>query len=362
MVEMPSRASRARLLACVIVVLVVLPLVSLAKGAVTAPMQSTFVLNVQSSPITGVEITWSLGTGGQTQSTNFEIGPENSPFTVSSLTAPSSVTVGSITYSFSHWSLDGVNMGSGLTLSDVQVGNGQAADRTAEAFYTAPGVGVGPVATSIQSAAAQTAWILIPDYTAGLGSVMHTSSPKCGGVGAAYATDVYAATYFFGTLANPQNEILDTNSAYVSQSTSACGQPSTSSSQPVFAVAGPMVNEVVHYYESATSPLYYNSGTACIVRRDTSANVDCSTPTATNDVFLLEAFTDSAGRTVLIVYGRSWPGTLAGLEYLVNFILKNPSTYTSSWYVYRWQDATSGVSANSIPDPGDTYTQLAAGP
>jgi hypothetical protein len=75
----------------------------------------------------------------------------------------------------------------------------------------------------------------------------------------------------------------------------------------------------------------------------------------------MEAFTDSSGRTVFIIYGRQWGGTLAGFQYLVNFVLKSPSTYTSSWYVYRWQDATSGPSANDIPDPGDTYTQIATG-
>jgi hypothetical protein len=194
---------------------------------------------------------------------------------------------------------------------------------------------------------------------------MHTSLGKCGGHVAALATDVYAATYLFGALTNPQqNEVLETNSAYVSQSASSCGQPSTSASQPLVAVAGPVVNEVVGYYESvqATTPLYYNIGTGCIVRRDTGANVDCSTPTATNDVFVMEAFTDSAGRTVFIIYGRQWGGTLAGFAYVVNSVLKNPSAYTSSWYVYRWQDASSGPSANSIPDPGDTYTQIATGP
>jgi hypothetical protein len=80
------------------------------------------------------------------------------------------------------------------------------------------------------------------------------------------------------------------------------------------------------------------------------------------DVFVMEAFTDAAGRTVFIIAGLNWPGTLAGCEYVVNFVLKSPSAYTASWYVYKWQDASSGVSANSIPDPGDTYTQLAQGP
>jgi hypothetical protein len=179
------------------------------------------------------------------------------------------------------------------------------------------------------------------------------------------ATDVYAATYLFGSFTNPQqNEVLDTNSAYVSQSS--CGQPSTSTSQPLVAVAGPVVNEVVGYYESSgATPLYLSpgSGTAeCIVRRDTGATVVCATPTATNDYFLMEAFTDSAGRLVFIIYGLQWSGTLAGFAYVVNSVLKNPSAYTSPWYVYRWQDASSGVSHNGIPDSGDTYTLIASGP
>jgi hypothetical protein len=178
-------------------------------------------------------------------------------------------------------------------------------------------------------------------------------------------TDVYAGTYLFGALSNPQNEVLDTNSAYVSQLSSSCGQPSTPTSAPLVVISGPVVSEVVHYYESiqATSPLYYNFGTGCIVRRDTGFSIDCSVTTVpTSDVFLMEAFTDSAARMAFIIYGRNWPGTLAGYEYLVDFVLKNPSSYTGSWYVYRWTDATTGSSHNSIPDAGDTYTQIATGP
>jgi hypothetical protein len=76
----------------------------------------------------------------------------------------------------------------------------------------------------------------------------------------------------------------------------------------------------------------------------------------------MEAFTDSASRLVIIIYGLQWGGTLAGFQYVVNYVLKHPSTYTSSWYVYQWQDATTGVSANGIPDAGDVFTQIATGP
>ena len=225
------------------------------------------------------------------------------------------------------------------------------------------------ISSVVSTTSAGSVWFILPDYTAGQGSVVHTSASKCGsGEFAALATDVYAGTYLFGALTTPQqNEILDTNSAYISQSASSCGQPSNTAmpaSQPLVAVAGPFVDEVVHYYEvvQASSPLYYNAGTGCFVSRASGVSLDCSTPTPTNDVFIMETFTDSANRMVFIIYGRAWPGSLAGFEYLVNFVLKNPSNYPNAWYVYRWQDASSGVSANSIPDPGDTYTQIASGP
>jgi hypothetical protein len=130
-------------------------------------------------------------------------------------------------------------------------------------------------------------------------------------------------------------------------------------------VAGPPVSEVVNYYETTgQTPLYfsYNSqAQECITDRATGTSIVCVLPTATNDYFLMEAFTDGAGRTVYIIYGLQWGGTLAGFQYVVNSVIKNPSNYPASWYVYNWQDATSGVSQNSIPDPGDTYTLLAAG-
>ena len=226
-----------------------------------------------------------------------------------------------------------------------------------------PSVSVSSI-SSVVSGAPNSVWFVLPDFTAGQGSLTHNSASKCGGVKVALATDVYSGTYLFGALAHPpQNEVLDTNSASVSQSALSCGQPSTPTGQSLVAISGPVVSEVVHYYESTTSPLYYNFGNGCITRRDTGASIDCSvTLTPTTDVFLMEAFIDQAGRTVYIIYGRNWPGTLAGYEYLVDFVLKNPTSYTHSWYVYRWTDAASGVSANSIPDAGDTFQLIQSGP
>ena len=151
--------------------------------------------------------------------------------------------------------------------------------------------------SSIVSAGADSAWFVLPDYTAGQSFLTHHSAAKCGGVKVALDTDVYSATYLLGSLAKPQNEVLDTNGAYVSQSS--CGQPTTSPSQPLVPISGPVVSEVVHYYEYVedSSPLYYSQTTQCITVRATSACVwyGAGTSTPTKDVFVMEAFVDCVG-------------------------------------------------------------------
>jgi parallel beta-helix repeat protein len=95
--------------------------------------QQTYTLHIQSSPITGVHIGYTGDyLGGD--STNFDIGPKESPFTVL-LTAPQIYQ----DYRFDHWELDGVNMGSDTALT-VSV-NDMKRERTAVAVYFSPGVG-----------------------------------------------------------------------------------------------------------------------------------------------------------------------------------------------------------------------------
>jgi hypothetical protein len=214
---------------------------------------------------------------------------------------------------------------------------------------------ISSITANVINAPAGTASIIMPDYSFALGSVSHTSAHKCGSIIGAAVSDIYAANHLFGALSNPQNEVLDTNSAFVSQST--CGQPLTGT-KPIVAIAGPVVNEVVSYYESTISPLYFGGASDCIMRRDINTQVDCTHASGKSDVFLIESFLDQNGAPVYILYGRSWPGTLAAVTYLVDFISKNPSQYSGAWYVIKWADATSGASANSIPDSGDTFTEI----
>ncbi len=88
----------------------------------------TYVLHVQSYPITGVSISYSGDYSG-TGTTNFDVGPKEAPFTVT-LKAP--LIHGD--HKFSHWLLDGVNMGQSNTLT-VKVDD-EKMERTTVAVYS----------------------------------------------------------------------------------------------------------------------------------------------------------------------------------------------------------------------------------
>jgi len=213
-------------------------------------------------------------------------------------------------------------------------------------------------------ASANTVYFVVGDYS----DAEHTAAPKCQSRRAASSTDASAAAYPYALDAESQFTVLDTNGAVISQAGSSCGRPLVSNT--VVAIAGHLVNEVVYWYEylDGSSPLWVQCGnTECtiydVIRRDTGQVVyhqDGVSPVY--DGFLLQAFMDSAGRHVFLIHGLDWDGTLAAGLYVAHVIAKNSAAYTASWYVLKWQDAPSGPSANFLPDDGDTFTQIAAGP
>lgn len=220
---------------------------------------------------------------------------------------------------------------------------------------------ISQIVTDVVHAPARSAWIVMPDYNtyASSGAALRKSAAKCGSSSAAMDTDIFATMYLVGAFTNPQNEILDTNLPYILQATASCGLPSgIPSSAPIVIVAGPLVNEVTQYYVQTTAQtvLYFDYKTTCLLRRDTNATVACGPTGPTQDVLAIEAFRDTTGRPVYVLWGIGYQGTFAAITYLVEFILKNPASYSNSWYVFRWSDASSGSSANSIPDAGDSYT------
>ena len=79
------------------------------------------------------------------------------------------------------------------------------------------------------------------------------------------------------------------------------------------------------------------------------------------DYFMIETFQDAAGHKIYVFYGVGWAGTLAAGVYFNTVIYPHISSYTNTWYIYKWRDATSGLSQNGFPDPSDTFTQIASG-
>ena len=232
-------------------------------------------------------------------------------------------------------------------------------------YATGTAIPINQMLQNVVVASGNTIFVILPDYTVTL-TPGHTPASKCASRSAAMVTDTYAATYLFGAFVKDQNEILDTNSAYISQAASPnCGNPTgIGSTVPLVVMAGLGVSETSYYYqiESAQSQLYANAATLCIVRRDTGANIICNPSVSeTQDYFVMESFLDSSNRPVYLLWGWAWRGTFASAEYFADFVIRNSASYTKSWYVYRWNEG-SGTSLNSFPDSGDTFTQIAVGP
>ncbi len=75
------------------------------------------------------------------------------------------------------------------------------------------------------------------------------------------------------------------------------------------------------------------------------------------DYFSIELVVEpKSGSLVVVAYGLWGSGTKAAAYYLVNEMLKNPQSYTSSWYVFKWEN----TGDNEEPDANDTFTLLAS--
>jgi len=84
-------------------------------------------------------------------------------------------------------------------------------------------------------------------------------------------------------------------------------------------------------------------------------------PTSTNDLFIIQTFTDSEGRKIILGHGLAGRGTLAGAVYFVenaDFF----EEHVSGFWIYEWID--SGVDGSTEhPDPPgtNTYTLVTSG-
>lgn len=230
-------------------------------------------------------------------------------------------------------------------------------------YSTAAPISVNMVISDVIQAPTNTVYFGTGDYSDPT-FVEHVSRAKCNQVSIASPADSNSITAVYGSLANSQYIVLDTDSNYFAQSSSNCGQPLLLAAT-LFIVGGPGANEVTKYYEqiSQEAPIFYswNGNNNNFVRRDTNQVVAQRSGSGNGklDYFVIEAFKDSAGRSVYLAYGFTWRGSAAANLFLSHVIEKNPTDYSLDWYVFRWDDATSGPSANFIPDNGDNFTLIA---
>jgi len=281
---------------------------------------SQYVLHVHSSPVTGVWI-YHTGPGGGNDPTNFDIGPYGAGQTPYGfeviLWAPPTHAGG---YTFSHWVLDGSNMGSNQVLT-VTV-DASHPDRTAIAVYW--GAGFGGIATAVFSGPDTVGFMMtgnIYDDSAMLGLYAHRAPPK----------------FLF----------LKTDAAYVNPTT---GVPTWSGYMHLVTVAGRNANPTTAYYEdNCLAPLKWaGTATNAIIVDATGAvklNVPLSSITASDDYFVMEAITDGQHK-VIILWGIGAMGTYVSGIYFDGIGPTMSSTHTQGWYIIHWQD----LNGNGVAD------------
>jgi len=188
------------------------------------------------------------------------------------------------------------------------------------------------------NAASNTVYFIFPDG--------NTAHAKPAGVGYASVTDWTALGFAYGSLTNmPQIIALDTNSAYIDQST---GAPKVSN-KIIVLFGGPLVNEAVHYYEAnGIAPLHWGlvggwtSGTEYYYNRNNQAVASIPLSVLgpeSQDMGLIEAFKDQNGNTVIIFSGFGWQGTFVGGVYCKTVLISQLPTMPDSWYIYSWTDS-----------------------
>jgi hypothetical protein len=272
------------------------------------------------------------------------------------------------------------------TLADSQYGFGEAlyengqrcmvsgsyTDKTnqliiAAAFYalnTPLSIPFYSIKSLVVEAPPRSVYVVLPDYGRGVEGPGHVPKPKSGGVYPALATDIFASAYVLGSFTNGQYEVLDT-SQYVKSS----GQPNFSASYPVISFGSFWVNTLVNYYDDTGQSLVYltfRPGTEHTIIHRSTGRVLVSLTTAQRDngvmdYFVVQAFEDREGRNVFLYWGIGWKGTYAAAVYFVRYMLPNIDQYTYGWYLYKWNEASSGQSVNSIPDAGDEYVLIDSG-
>jgi len=231
--------------------------------------------------------------------------------------------------------------------------------------------GLSTVDALIIKAPANSVYFIYPDS--------NKSRPKPSDVGypsqeeyGAYRT---ALGILMGLFANSQVERADTSASVDVKS----GMPRSDLNGPLVLIGGPSLHAPVYYYEKERkAPLYLEgsdskSKSYCLYTREgvkiEPSFVEKEKVGDDTDIFLIEAFKDyysgpetygnTLSRDVLVIYGYTWKGTLAGVKFFSTTIYPDIVSYSDEYYVVRWVDAGEGASHDHAPDSGDKYEILA---
>ena len=195
------------------------------------------------------------------------------------------------------------------------------------------------------------------------------SGSKPLGAAVASVSDWLASSLLYATVGNA-TEGLDIDPDYVDQTT---GGPVGEPGVGIMSFGGPIVNPVVRRGETPFGPLedrapvrFHMEGEVLSFReRDGTpipgASLRLAEVSRGKDLFVIEAYSDSEGRHLLLCYGLGWKGTYAAGKYYFKEIHGDPASYPHAWMVVLWEDLNGDDFVNA-PGDGDRYTVIGTGP
>jgi hypothetical protein len=189
------------------------------------------------------------------------------------------------------------------------------------------------ISSQVINAEQDTACFVYPDYTG--------SKPL--GVFHAALSDWTAIGFIIGMCSNSQNETTDTDPTIINTSTGMI----TLSDDKFVLFGGPLVNSAGYYYENnRAAPVYWGqigSTYYWYLANGTKLNATAmpfsQIAAGSQDMFLVEAFTDSSDNIIYYMYGYGWKGTFAAGKFFKFVIAPDIASYSRSFYVFRWTDS-----------------------
>jgi len=145
------------------------------------------------------------------------------------------------------------------------------------------------------------------------------------------------------------------------------GQPVAGGNDLLVTIGSAYSNHLVKYLEEERiAPVYQHNGGGTVpsfqFRHSGNDALLASTPvdteSDTNGNFLVEIVRDpKTGTLILVAYGYWAGGSAAAGWFVGNRVLPALSTFTDSWYIYRW----ASDNADPAPDDADTFSLIASG-